>query len=87
MEPNAIQKDEAKQAIQDKKNAQNNIIDATTNATDEEKEAAKVKVTEAGQLGDSKVDQAQTNQQVTNAKTETVDNINNIRPIVVKTNS
>ena len=86
MEPNAIQKDEAKQAIQDKKNAQNNIIDATTNATDEEK-AAKVKVTEAGQLGDSKVDQAQTNQQVTNAKTETVDNINNIRPIVVKTNS
>ena len=85
MEPNAIQKDEAKQAIQDKKNAQNNIIDATTNTTDEEK--AKVKVTEAGQLGDSKVDQAQTNQQVTNAKTETVDNINNIRPIVVKTNS
>lgn len=84
VEPNAIQKDEAKQAIQDKKNAQNNIIDATTNATDEEKEAAKVKVTEAGQLGDSKVDQAQTNQQVTNAKTETVDNINNIRPIVVK---
>lgn len=43
-----------------------------------------MKVTEAGQLGDSKVDQAQTNQQVTNAKTETVDNINNIRPIVVK---
>ena len=51
------------------------------------KRSTKVKVTEAGQLGDSKVDQAQTNQQVTNAKTETVDNINNIRPIVVKTNS
>lgn len=41
MEPNAIQKDEAKQAIQDKKNAQNNIIDATTNATDEEKKQLK----------------------------------------------
>ena len=41
VEPNAIQKDEAKQAIQDKKNAQNNIIDATTNATDEEKKQLK----------------------------------------------
>ena len=48
------------------------------------KKAAKVKVTEAEQLGDSKVDQAQTNQQVTDAKTEAVNNINNIRPIVVK---
>lgn len=84
VEPNAIQKDEAKQAIQNKKNDQNNAINATPNATDEEKEAAKVKVTEAGQLGDSKVDQAQTNQQVTNAKTEAVNNIDNIRPNVVK---
>ena len=48
------------------------------------KEAAKVKVTEAGQLGDSKVDQAQTNQQVTNAKTETVDNINNFVQSLLK---
>lgn len=82
--PFAHEKDAAKEAIQNKKNDQNNVIDATPNATDEEKEAAKVRVNEAEQLGDSKVDQAQTNQQVTNAKTEAVDNINNIRPIVVK---
>lgn len=84
VEPNAHQKDDAKQAIQEKKNNQNNEIDATAIATDEEKEVAKTKVAEAGQLGISNVNQAQTNQQVSDAKTEAINNIDRLRPNAVK---
>ncbi|MCC3754475.1 SasC/FmtB family protein [Staphylococcus capitis] len=84
IEPNAQQKPTAKQAIQTKVTEQNRVIDNTPNATDEEKQEAKNRVTAAENTGDQNIDQAQTNQQVTDAKTNAIDTISTITPNVLK---
>ncbi|MCM3497772.1 SasC/FmtB family protein [Staphylococcus capitis] len=78
IEPNAQQKPTAKQDIETKVTEQNRVIDNTANATDEEKQEAKNRVKTEENTGNQNIDQAQTNQQVIDAKTTTIDTINTI---------
>ena len=55
-----------------------------TNATDEEKAAAKAKVDEAVNNAKASIDQATNNEGVDTAKSNGLDSINNIQPTVVK---
>ena len=82
IEPNAQQKPTAKQDIETKVTEQNRVIDNTANATDEEKQEAKNRVKTEENTGNQNIDQAQTNQQVIDAKTTTIDTINTIIPNV-----
>ena len=84
IEPNAQQKPTAKQDIETKVTEQNRVIDNTANATDEEKQEAKNRVKTEENTGNQNIDQAQTNQQVIDAKTTTIDTINTIIPNVTK---
>lgn len=84
IEPNAQQKLTAKKDIETKVTEQNRVIDNTTNATDEEKQEAKNRVKTEENTGNQNIDQAQTNQQVIDAKTTTIDTINTIIPNVTK---
>ncbi|MEX2991761.1 SasC/FmtB family protein [Staphylococcus epidermidis] len=77
-----------------KRNAKNDIdikaadkkikIQRINDATDEEKQKALDKLKIAKDAGYNKVDQAQTNQQVSDAKTEAIDTITNIQANVAK---
>ncbi|EKS37960.1 SasC/FmtB family protein [Staphylococcus epidermidis] len=82
--PDAHKKSDAKQSIDDKYNEQSNTINTTPDATDEEKQKALDKLKIAKDAGYNKVDQAQTNQQVSDAKTEAIDTITNIQANVAK---
>lgn len=82
--PDAHKKSDAKQSINDKYNEQSNTINTTPDATDEEKQKALDKLKIAKDTGDRKVDQAQTNQQVSDSKTEAIDTITNIQANVAK---
>lgn len=84
IEPNAQQKPTAKQALQTKVTEQNSVIDNTPNATDEEKLEAKNRVTTEQNSGDQNIDQAQSNQQVTDAKTNAINIISTVTPNVLK---
>ena len=75
---------DAKQSIDNKYNEQSNTINTTPDATDEEKQKALDKLKIAKDAGYNKVDQAQTNQQVSDAKTEAIDTITNIQANVAK---
>ena len=83
--PDAHKKSDAKQSIDNKYNEQSNTINTTPDATDEEKQKALDKLKIAKDAGYNKVDQAQTNQQVSDAKTEAIDTITNIQANVAKT--
>ena len=65
--------------------SKSNTINTTPDATDEEKQKALDKLKIAKDAGYNKVDQAQTNQQVSDAKTEAIDTITNIQANVAKT--
>ncbi|UXS15174.1 SasC/FmtB family protein [Staphylococcus epidermidis] len=82
--PDAHKKSDAKQSIDNKYNEQSNTINTTPDATDEEKQKALDKLKIAKDAGYNKVDQAQTNQQVSDAKTEAIDTITNIQANVAK---
>lgn len=85
--PDAHKKSDAKQSIDNKYNEQSNTINTTPDATDEEKQKALDKLKIAKDAGYNKVDQAQTNQQVSDAKTEAIDTITNIQANVAKKTS
>lgn len=84
VEPDARQKTDAKQAIDTKVNEQTKVINVTPDATDEEKAEAHRRLITAQRDGDSKVDQSQSNQNVTDAKTEAINSISSIHPTVSK---
>ena len=71
-------KEAAKQAVADAATAKNNAIDAS-NLTDEEKAALKQKVTDAQNAADQAIDQATTNAAVTEAQTNGVNAIDDIK--------
>ena len=82
IQPTVVKKDEAKAAIDKAAEAKKAEIDQILNATDEEK-AAKAKVDEAVTTKNA-IDQATNNAGVDTAKTNGVDLINNVQPMVVK---
>ncbi|MCH4459897.1 DUF1542 domain-containing protein [Staphylococcus haemolyticus] len=84
VQPTVVKKDEAKTAIDKAAEAKKAEIDQTPNATDEEKAAAKAKVDEALTAAKSAIDQATNNAGVDNAKTNGVEAINQVQPMVVK---
>ncbi len=71
-------KEAAKQAVADAATAKNNAIDAS-NLTDEEKAALKQKVTEAQKAADQAIDNATTDAAVTEAQTNGVTAIDDIK--------
>ena len=71
-------KEAAKQAVADAATAKNNAIDAS-NLTDEEKAALKQKVTEAQKAADQAIDNATTDAAVTEAQTNGVTTIDDIK--------
>ena len=85
IQPNII-KIAAKTLIDQVARAKNNI-DQTSNATIEEKEAAKQKVDEEVTKAKHSIDQAITNSDVDQAKDRGTVAINNIQPEVVKRDS
>lgn len=78
--PDAHKKSDAKQSIDDKYNEQSNTINTTPDATDEEKQKALDKLKIAKDAGYNKVDQAQTNNQVDDAKDNGMNEIATIIP-------
>ena len=71
-------KEAAKKAVADAATAKNNAIDAS-NLTDEEKAALKQKVTDAQNAADQEIDKATTNAAVTEAQTNGVTTIDDIK--------
>ena len=71
-------KEAAKKAVAEAATAKNNAIDAS-NLTDEEKAALKQKVTEAQNAADQAIDNATTNAAVTEAQTDGVTTIDDIK--------
>ncbi|MCI2919416.1 DUF1542 domain-containing protein, partial [Staphylococcus hominis] len=84
VQPTVVKKDEAKQAIDAAATAKKSEIDQTPNATDEEKSEAKAKVDEAVTEAKHQIDQATNNQGVDEAKTHSIESINQVQPTVVK---
>ena len=84
IQPTVVKKDEAKTAIDKAAEAKKAEIDQTPNATDEEKAAAKAKVDEAVTTAKNAIDQATNSNGVDTAKTNGVDAVNNVQPMVVK---
>ncbi|MBB4833105.1 SasC/Mrp/FmtB intercellular aggregation protein [Staphylococcus hominis] len=84
IQPEIIKKSEARQAIDDIARAKKAAIDQTSDATTEEKEAAKSKVDEEVTKAKHSIDQAVTNSDVDQAKDTGNVAINNIQPEVVK---
>ncbi|MCH4483335.1 DUF1542 domain-containing protein [Staphylococcus haemolyticus] len=84
IEPEAIKKSEAKQAIDVAVAAKKQEIDNNENATHEEKEAAKAKVDEEATKAKAAIDHASTNSDVEQAKTTGETTISSIQPEVVK---
>lgn len=81
----AIQNEHSNNGVaQAKSNGIHEIELVTPDATDEEKQKALDKLKIAKDAGYNKVDQAQTNQQVSDAKTEAIDTITNIQANVAK---
>ncbi|WP_368884295.1 SasC/FmtB family protein [Staphylococcus haemolyticus] len=84
IEPEAIKKAEAKQAIDVAVSAKKQEIDNNENAIQEEKDAAKTKVDEEATKAKAAIDQASTNNGVDQAKTSGETTISSIQPEVVK---
>ncbi|MGV3096212.1 SasC/FmtB family protein [Staphylococcus borealis] len=84
IQPEAIKKAEAKQAIDDAATAKKAKIDQVSNATQEEKDAAKAKVDEEVTKAKSTIDKAVTNNDVDQAKTNGTTIISSIEPETIK---
>jgi len=79
--PAAVKKTEAKQAIDDALTAKNNAIDARTDLTDAEKKAAKDKAAEEAKKAKEAIDAATTDAAVDTAKTAGLDEIAKVNPV------
>ena len=79
--PAAVKKTEAKQAIDDALTAKNNAIDARTDLTDAEKKAAKAKAAEEAKKAKEAIDAATTDAAVDTAKTAGLDEIAKVNPV------
>ena len=84
IQPEVIKKSEARQAIDDAARAKKEAIDQTPDATTEEKEAAKAKVDQAVTEAKAHINEAITNSDVDEAKTNGTTTINAIQPDVLK---
>ncbi len=84
IQPEIIKKSEARQAIDDVAKAKKEAIDQTPDATTEEKEAAKAKVDQAVTEAKAHINEAITNSDVDEAKTNGTNTINAIQPDVLK---
>ena len=84
IQPEVIKKSEARQAIDDVAKAKKEAIDQTPDATTEEKEAAKAKVDQAVTEAKAHINEAITNSDVDEAKTNGTNTINAIQPDVLK---
>ena len=84
IQPEIIKKSEARQAIDDVAKAKKEVIDQTPDATTEEKEAAKAKVDQAVTEAKAHINEAITNSDVDEAKTNGTTTINAIQPDVLK---
>lgn len=79
--PAIVKKPEAKRELMQKAEQQRALINQTPLATDEEKQVAIAKVEQALQEGLTKIQQAQTNDEVTQAEQYSADNIVQILPV------
>ena len=79
--PAAVKKTEAKQAIDDALTAKNNAIDARTDLTDAEKTAAKDKAAEEAKKAKEAIDAATTDAAVDTAKTAGLDEVAKVNPV------
>jgi len=79
--PAAVKKTEAKQAIDDALTAKNNAIDARTDLTDAEKKAAKDKAAEEAKKAKEAIDAATTDAVVDTAKTAGLDEVAKVNPV------
>ena len=79
--PAAVKKTEAKQAIDDALTAKNNAIDARTDLTDAEKKAAKDKAAEEAKKAKEAIDVATTDAAVDTATTAGLDEIAKVNPV------
>ena len=84
IQPEIIKKSEARQAIDDVAKAKKEVIDQIPDATTEEKEAAKAKVDQAVTEAKAHINEAITNSDVDEAKTNGTNTINAIQPDVLK---
>ncbi|MDS3905225.1 DUF1542 domain-containing protein [Staphylococcus hominis] len=84
IQPDIVKKEQAKRGIDTQAKIKKAIIDQTSDATTEEKEAAKSKVDEEVTKAKHSIDQAVTNSDVDQAKDRGNVAINNIQPEVVK---
>ena len=79
--PVAVKKTEAKQAIDDALTAKNNAIDARTDLTDAEKKVAKDKAAEEAKKAKEAIDSATTDAAVDTAKTSGLGEVAKINPV------
>ena len=84
IQPDIVKKEQAKRGIDTQAKIKKAIIDQISDATTEEKEAAKSKVDEEVTKAKHSIDQAVTNSDVDQAKDRGTVAINNIQPEVVK---
>ena len=78
--PEAVAKTEAKEAIEDALKAKNDEIDARTDLTDEEKTAAKAEAKAKADTAKEGIDRATTNSEVGQAKTTGVTEVTSVNP-------
>ena len=82
--PLAVKKPEAKKAIDDALKAKNDEIDARTDLTDEEKNAAKADAKKKANAAKEAIDNATTNTEVEQAKTAGTTKVDSVNPLAVK---
>ncbi|WP_415426952.1 SasC/FmtB family protein [Staphylococcus borealis] len=87
IQPDTIKKSSAKQAIDDSATAKKAEIDNNSDATQEEKDAAKAKVDAEATKAKAAIDQANTNNEVEQAKSSGVTTIEGIQPDTIKKSS
>ena len=81
--PTAVAKPAAKQVIDDALKAKNDIIDARTDLTDEEKTAAKADAKAQADAAKQAIDSATTNDAVTQAKNDGATSVDSVNPTAV----
>ena len=79
--PEALTKSAAKQAIEEALKAKNDEIDARTDLTDEEKAAAKADAKAKADVAKEAIDRAPTNAAVDQAKSTGIEEVNSVNPI------
>ena len=83
VKPVAVKKPEAKQAIDEALKVKNNEIDARTDLTDEEKIAAKAEAKKKADAAKQAIDNATTNDVVTQAKNDGATSVDSVNPTPV----